>query len=166
MSSTSLYKMQDNFDAIIVLGNSTREEEIDGIMKNRLEKALEIYGKNQKTKIILSGGKEEKGISEAQKMRRYLEKWGLTEEIFILEEQSRNTFENLKNSKEIIIKHQFKNIALITSDYHLKRASMIAKSLDINISAISAPTPKNKKISAPMKEFFKKIFDYLRIKIQ
>ncbi|PIU99323.1 hypothetical protein COS59_00415 [Candidatus Wolfebacteria bacterium CG03_land_8_20_14_0_80_36_15] len=55
---------------------------------------------------------------------------------------------------------------MITSDYHLKRASMIAKSLDINISAISAPTPKNKKISAPMKEFFKKIFDYLRIKIQ
>ncbi|PIU99324.1 YdcF family protein, partial [Candidatus Wolfebacteria bacterium CG03_land_8_20_14_0_80_36_15] len=86
------------YDAIIVLGNSTRGEEIGGIMKNRLEKALEIYGKNQKTKIILSGGKEEKGISEAQKMRRYLEKWGLTEEIFILEEQSRNTFENLKNS--------------------------------------------------------------------
>ena len=156
--------MQDNFDAIIVLGNSTRGEEIGGIMKNRLEKALEIYGSNQKTKIILSGGKREKGVSEAQKMKRYLKERSLAEEIFILEEQSRNTFENLKNSKEIIIKHQFKNIALITSDYHLKRASMIAKSLDINISAISAPAPK--KTAAPIKEFFKKIFDYLRIKIQ
>lgn len=159
--------MQNNFDAIIVLGYRQKSREINLILKNRLDKAIEILGSNREAKIILSGGKVcLKEFSEAELMANYLKDRGIETKNIILEDESKDTLQSIKNSKKIIDKYQFKDIALITSDYHLKRASMIAKSLGINISAISAPALKNKKTIAPIKEFFKKIFDYLRIKFR
>jgi uncharacterized SAM-binding protein YcdF (DUF218 family) len=134
-------------------------------MKTRLDKALEIYTKNPEVKIILSGGKKQQGISEAQKMKEYLKEKGLIEKSLILEERSQDTLQNIKYSKEIIEKNQFKNVALVTSDYHLKRALMIGKFLGLNLTGFIAISPEKKKINT-FKEFFKIIFDYIRIKLR
>jgi len=157
--------MQNNFEAIVVLGYGQKEKQIDEILKNRLEKALEIFQENKEAKIILSGGKVlSKDFSEAEIMAEFLKERGVPETSIILEDKSRNTFENLINLKEIIKEKGFQKVALITSDYHLKRVEMIAK--NINLKIFGFPSFSKKDIKFRFKklitEFFKKIFDYLR----
>ena len=56
-------------------------------------------------------------------MRRYLISKGIPESDIILEDRSATTFENLKNSKDIIDSTEGrKYIALVTSNYHVYRA--------------------------------------------
>ncbi|MFA5386241.1 MAG: YdcF family protein [Candidatus Paceibacterota bacterium] len=160
--------MENNFDAIIVLGHGQRERKIGEILKNRLDKAFEISQENKEAMIILSGGKVySNDFSEAEIMAGFLEKRGIAKESFILEDRSKNTFENLINSKKIVEEYGFERIALITSDYHLKRVKMIAKMIGLNISGFSAISKKNVGFifKKSMTEFFKIIFDYLRVKI-
>jgi len=160
--------MQNNFDAIIVLGHGQKNREINPILKNRLDKAVEIFESNREAKIILSGGKNHsKEFSEAELMADYLENKAVKRENLILEDKSKNTFENFVFSKKIIEQYGFKNIALVTSDYHIKRVQMIAKKMSLDVLSFPAFSSKDKKfkIIELTKEFFKTIFDFVRISI-
>lgn len=67
-------------------------------------------------------------------MKRYLLKKGVKEEYIIKEDESKNTMENLKNSKMIMDKKGFKKAIVVSNSYHLKRASLMAKKLGIDSS--------------------------------
>jgi len=158
--------MQNKFDAIIVLGHGQKKREIGEVLKNRLDKVFELFQENKEAKIILSGGKVySKEFSEAEIMEEFLEKRGVMKESIILDDKSKNTFENLINSKKIAEERGFKKIALITSDYHLKRVRMIAKNIGLDIFGFSAFSRKDIRFKKSIIEFLKTILDYLRIKI-
>ena len=52
-------------------------------------------------------------------MKRYLEGKGVPPDRLLLEDQSRNTAENIANSKGILLKRNWEQIHLITHDYHM-----------------------------------------------
>ncbi|MDV4149480.1 YdcF family protein [Clostridium sp. AL.422] len=120
---------------IIVLGAGVKGETPSLTLVQRLDQVLEYVDiQNNKVKIIVSGGQGNgENISEAEAMKRYLLEKGLKEEI-IMEDQSRNTVENLRYSKDIIEKESNRKIkdldvTIITSDFHALRANLIANSL-------------------------------------
>lgn len=155
--------MKNNFDAVIILGHGQKKREIGEILKNRLDKAFEVFQENKEAKMILSGGKNySKDFSEAEIMSKYLESRGVEKGKIILEDKSRDTIQNLRNSKVIIEQNNFRNIALVTSDFHLKRAEMIAKNLGLDVVGISAVTSKYKKLTFLVSEFFKTIHNFFQ----
>ncbi|XZH18421.1 YdcF family protein (plasmid) [Clostridium perfringens] len=80
-------------------------------IKKRLDKAIVWYEKfNKKPIFIVSGsqGKDEI-VSEAWAMKKYLINNGINEKNIIMEDKSTTTLENLKYSKDIMIK-KIKNI--------------------------------------------------------
>ena len=85
----------------------------------RLQKELDIP-------IILSGGKvfEDTG-READIEKRIFEGMGVNSQALILENQSRNTVENVQNSKVIMEEYNFTKPLVITSGFHLPRAMEI-----------------------------------------
>lgn len=129
------------YDVIIVLGagliNGTRPCRT---LVNRLNRAIEIYNiDNNKPYIIVSGGKgSDEKISEAEAMKNYLIEKGIEENKIILEEQSTNTYENFKYSKEKLkdIEDNDMKIAFVSSDFHIYRASLYAKQVGLDIDAI------------------------------
>ncbi|MCD6094578.1 YdcF family protein [bacterium] len=92
--------------------------------------------KGQPFKIIISGrdplNPEKK---EAEEIKTFLVERGITPQNIILENNSRNTKENAKNTKAIVGDEPF---FLVTSAYHLPRAMEIFKK--IKTTPIPAPT--------------------------
>ncbi|AOR23578.1 YdcF family protein [Clostridium taeniosporum] len=126
---------KENTDYILVLGAGLNNgNQINYILKSRLDSVLECVNEfNNHGYIVVSGGKgNDERISEAEAMKRYLVEQGIPEEKILMEDKSKNTFENLKFSKRIIENHSKQNIGnlsvkIVTTDFHGFRSNILAK---------------------------------------
>ena len=117
---------------IVVLGGSfnsgLQSKERNEVSLNssaeRLTKVLEIYNKNPKLLILFSGFSGElklQGWSESDMAKKFFLEQGVRSENLIFENKSRNTFENIIYSKDII-KTNKGTWGLITSASHMPRS--------------------------------------------
>jgi len=106
----------------------------------RLTKALEIYRKNPRVIILFSGGSgsliKHRGWNESDNAKKFFMDQGVREENLLFENQSRNTFENVKFSK-IILEDKKGYWGLITSASHMARSFMVFKRNGIILEPIS-----------------------------
>jgi len=105
----------------------------------RLTKAVEIYRKNPRIIILFSGfsvSLNPEGWSESDTARKFFIDQGVREENLIFENQSRNTFENVKFSKKIL-EDKKGNWGLITSASHMARSFMVFKKNGLILEPIS-----------------------------
>lgn len=120
-------KGDDNLDYIIVLGAKVSESGPSSILAARLNAAIRYLEENAETTVIVSGGQgSNEPFSEAEGMRDYLIKKGISEDRIILEPESFNTKENIVNSMELIGNHDAK-VGIATSNFHVYRACKIAE---------------------------------------
>ena len=95
----------------------------------RVKKAYQLLNKNKIQKLILSGGYTSEKfpkISEADLFFKFLTKKSINKKQLIMEKNSIETIGNAVYSKKIILKQKLpKKIALITSNYHMKKALMV-----------------------------------------
>ncbi|WP_020615525.1 YdcF family protein [Paenibacillus daejeonensis] len=152
----------DQLEAVqfaVVLGAGLEGEQVSKTLKRRLDSAIEVLQTNSHLQVVVSGGKSlGASISEAEAMSRYLVSEGISTERIILEDTSTNTEENLSFSKSIIA-HEIDDsgmptIAIITSDYHMLRAKMIAKQLHLEPVGVSSKTPTTIRINYMLREYF------------
>ncbi len=118
------------YDVALVLGCSDYD-----IMKHRVDEAIKLYRRGLFKKIVLTGGvgyfSTKRHSSEASIMKDYMIINGVLEEDILVEDCSRDTYENVKNSVKII-ENEFNksaNVILITSSFHIKRAKAILDKL-------------------------------------
>ena len=152
---------RDTCDYLMVLGGNVIGADTPSPQLLERMKAAEAYLKeNTDCFIVPCGGCFRQGQkkSEAAIIASYLVEQGIDESRIILEDKSTTTVENFKFAKEIIENHSGKNadevrIAFLSSDYHIHRASVIAKRCGINnIGRVSAPTP-NEAFSRYVREY-------------
>jgi uncharacterized SAM-binding protein YcdF (DUF218 family) len=132
----------NDLDYIIVLGARVKGEQMTLALRYRVEAALEYLKNNQHTKIIVSGGQGPgEDITEAEAMARFLLTHGIEEERIIKEGLSTTTYENLSFSKQFTEEDSL--VAIVSNDFHLFRASMIAERLGFyKVYTIPGKTPK------------------------
>jgi uncharacterized SAM-binding protein YcdF (DUF218 family) len=117
---------------VVVLGGSfetgLESKERNQVFLNssgeRLTKALEIYKKNPRILILFSGFSNSikpEGWSESDMAKKFFLDQGVRVDNLILENQSRNTFENIKYSKDIITNYKG-TWGLVTSANHMPRS--------------------------------------------
>ena len=135
-------------DFLIVLGCGLRA---DGsptpLLRGRLDRALGFYEK-QKTQtgkeltFIASGGRgPDEPVPESAAMKRYLMEHGVPEEQIIEEDQSTDTFENMKLSKEKIwAADPGGKIAFATTNYHVFRSGLFARRVKMRAVGMGAKT--------------------------
>lgn len=92
-------------------------------------------------------------------MKNYLIENGIEEDNILIEDKSKNTYENIKFSSNII-NNKIKNakIALSTTNYHVFRAGNIASSQNISVEGIGAKTKTYFGINAFIREFIATLF--------
>lgn len=104
-----------------------------------------ILWKKEKIPLLVSGGQGyiNSGPSEAEIMADILKKWGVPQEDIIIESQSRNTYENAQYCSQILLKNHWNAFYLVTSEVHLRRATMNFQFFlpDANVIPISAHPP-------------------------
>ena len=132
---------------VIVLGGSfnsgleskERNEVSLNSSAERLTKALEIYKKNPRLIILFSGFSGElkpQGWSESDMAKKFFLDQGVRFENLIFENQSRNTFENIKYSKDIIANYKG-TWGLITSASHMPRSFFTFKKQGLILEPIN-----------------------------
>lgn len=127
---------------LIVLGCKVRDGEPSGMLRRRLDASYDFLSENSGAVAVLSGGQgSDEIISEAQCMKNYLVKKGISPERLYMEDKSSSTEENLKFSSELIERERLGGeITIVTDGYHQLRAELIAGKFDIEPYNISAPT--------------------------
>jgi uncharacterized SAM-binding protein YcdF (DUF218 family) len=143
---TSKYPVQQ-LTGVIVLGGSfnsgfeskERNEVSLNSSSERLTKALEIYKKNPRILILYSGFSGElkpQGWSESDMAKKFFLDQGVKIDNLIFENQSRNTFENIKYSKDIIANYKG-TWGLITSANHMPRSFFTFKKQGLILEPIN-----------------------------
>ena len=143
----------------VVLGAAVREDgTASRIMRQRLVAAMEFLERNPKALVILSGGQgDNEPESEAQCMYDTLLEMGADQDRLLLEPESHTTRENLKNSMRIIEEQggTKKPVAIITSEFHQRRAAYIGTSLGMETCPVSGNTDQwFYRINYTMREVF------------
>ncbi len=129
-----VYLKNTKYDLAIVLGGMGRIDERQnkfdfGQSGDRLFQTLELYYKKRVNKILISGGSgsiSKPNHREAIYIKKYLETILIPDSNIIIENKSKNTYENAVFSKQILDSLQFNgSILLVTSSYHMKRSLAI-----------------------------------------
>lgn len=126
---------------VIVLGCSVYGENPSAMLYARIKAAGEYLNENPDSVAILSGGQGSgEKITEAQCMYNVLtEKFGIEPDRLYLEDKSTNTTSNIINSKKIIEENNLStDVAVASSDFHLKRAKMICKENGLSAHTITS----------------------------
>lgn len=93
---------------------------------NRFMNAFELYKTGKVKKLLLSGGSGallQNNPSEAVEVKNYLIRLGVEESDIIIEDQSKNTYENALFTKQILEKeYPNASLLLMTSAWHMPRA--------------------------------------------
>ena len=132
---------------VIILGgpfdleseSKERNEVLLNSSAERLTKALEIYKKNPRLLILFSGASNKIkpiGWSESDMAKKFFLEQGVRSENLIFENKSRNTFENIIYSKDII-KNNKGTWGFVTSAYHIPRSYFAFKKQGLVLEPIS-----------------------------
>ena len=158
----------EEVDYMIVLGAGLRGEDVSPTLKARLDQAIAYYNLHPKTRIIVSGGQgPDEVISEAEAMRKYLEEMGILRESIIKEDRSTTTLENIAFSKEILMTREetVESVLIITHDYHLFRAQMLAYFMGLESIGLSAESSLLGRINYLIREYPTMIIDFFRVNV-
>lgn len=131
-------------DYVIVLGAKVNGTMPSRSMLERLHAAQDYLQTYPEAVAIVSGGQgDDEGVSEAEAMRTWLMAQGIPPERVLTEDQSETTRENLENSFEIIRRNggdPSDGVAIVTSEYHLYRAKLMALALGAKPFGVAAKT--------------------------
>ncbi|MHC8517449.1 YdcF family protein [Sporosarcina sp. ITBMC105] len=136
----------------IILGAKVNGKTPSLSLRYRLESAVAYAHAHPHVTFILSGGQgPDEDISEAEAMWNYMVEHGIDEDRLVLESTSTSTYENLVNTKKLL-PEGVHEVTIITSDYHIARARMIAKKLDLETDVVAAKTPASVKAQQQFRE--------------
>lgn len=108
---------------------------------DRLLHAARLYHAGRAPRVILAGGNvfPQPGIEEESfYAAKLLEEWGVPASAILIEDQSRNTYQNAVNTKKLVDKNGIGKVLLVTSAIHMPRALAVFRSNGID--ALPAPT--------------------------
>lgn len=122
--------------------------ELSPLLKSRVDVALDFahkqISKNGKHPLlIMSGGQgPDESIPESKAMCDYAITTGYPKDLIVAEDQSKNTYQNMAYSKEILKQQKIPlhQGIFATSDYHVFRAAGYARLAGQNIDGIGART--------------------------
>jgi uncharacterized SAM-binding protein YcdF (DUF218 family) len=146
-----------NCEYIVVLGAKVNGTSPSLSLSDRIRAAEHYLKAHPDTIAVLSGGQgEDEGISEAQCMFDELTARGIESNRLWLEDKATSTWENLHFTLDLIEENtgiRPEKIGILSSEYHLFRASLFADESGVESVGIPAPTSRlSQKINHFMRE--------------
>lgn len=146
---TSISAAKTHDVGIILTGGTTNDNKLPkeniflGKSADRIGQALELYKRGKIKQILISGGEisimGKSHKREVEEIAKYLIISGVPKENIFLETYSQNTRENALNCSKILKKHFSKqSYLLITSGFHLRRASACFEKVGIKVDTFGA----------------------------
>jgi uncharacterized SAM-binding protein YcdF (DUF218 family) len=130
-------------DVMIVLGYPAKNDgSMSPILRERINKAADLYHAGIAEVVICSGAAVANHHVEANVMARSLVELGVNCSQIIRETKARGTYENLVKSREIMYERGLEKAVIVTSPWHLRKASSYAFRLEIEHTLEDSKVPK------------------------
>lgn len=134
-------------EVMVIFGCKVEPDGPSILLQDRLDTALDYLEEHPDMLVVVSGGKgDDEHQSEAQAMSDYLTEHGVNPEQIVLEDQSRNTWQNVNNTLALFRSGELEEgagkVLLVSSDFHLTRIQMLwerAAGGTHTISTLAAP---------------------------
>ena len=145
-------------DYVIVLGAGINGMSPSLSLQERLEAALDYLNTYPDSIAIVSGSQgPDEPMPEAQVMYTWLVNHGVAPERVIQETEADNTRQNLENSFAIMEQNGSNpadGVAIVTSEYHLYRAKLMAEALGAKPLGVAAQSRIDLKLNYFIREAF------------
>lgn len=129
---------------LIVLGTKVNGTEPSPMLRQRLDAAVAYLNTYPDAKAIVTGGYgDEENLSEAECMYNYLTAAGVAPDRIQQEDRASNTIENLRNTLALLETEtgtKPTHVTILSSEFHLYRAGLMARDLGLEASLIPAKT--------------------------
>lgn len=133
-----------NSDYVIVLGAGVKGTEPSQILRDRINQAYEYLTAHPDVICIATGGKGDgENISEAQCIYDHLMAMGIDGSRIWLEDRATSTIENFRYSIALIEEKTGtvpEHVTVLSNEFHLYRASRMAKDCGLRADFVAAPT--------------------------
>ena len=129
-------KVEGDYDCIIVLGAGVRKDGTPTpMLKDRLDKGIELYKNGAAPKIIMSGDHGQKRYDEVNAMKKYAIQEGVPSEDIFMDHAGFSTYESIYRERDVF---EVKKAIIVTQKYHMYRALYIAKKLGLESVGVTA----------------------------
>lgn len=152
-------------DYLILLGAGVDGDTPSPILQDRINQAYSYLTEHPDTICIVTGGKgDDENLSEAQCMFNHLTAMGIQGGRIWMEDQATSTVENFEYSLQLLQKKTGsipENLGVMSNEFHLFRAKLIAKSNGLDPIFVAAPTSQMMvRINYTVREIFA-LWNYL-----
>jgi len=129
-------------EAIVVFAGGVGESGKPIGFQERVTQAVDLYKAGYAPKLIFSSGYVFT-LREAEVMKAVAIDQGVPADAILLEEAAKNTHDNVRLSKQILDEHGWDRILLVSSPYHMRRATLTWQKLAPGVEVIPAPVPQS-----------------------
>lgn len=143
--------------ALVVLGAAVWDRERPSpTLRRRTAHAAELYRSGRADLIIGSGGLGRFPPTEAEMIGRLLAEAGVPQTVFLREDSSHTTLENILFSARLLRARGIDRVVVVSDKYHLPRAVMCFRALGF---AATGSGPDRADSGTPLRKW---IYSYLR----
>ncbi len=132
---------------MVILGCQVKPWGPSILLQDRIDKAADYLKTHPDVTVVASGGQgPDEYISEAQAICDALVEQGIAADRILLEDQSFNTIQNLRNSMELLEQKGYEtdqDMIVVSNGFHLTRVRMLWTRIrgdDDNLSTLAAPS--------------------------
>lgn len=140
-----------NADAIVVLGAAQYQGRPSPIYLARLEHALQLYRDGVAPLLVVTGGRGVPGErwTEGAAGRRWAQQHGVPANRILVEESSRNTYQNLIGVAGLLRPRGLDQVVLVSDPFHMFRA--MAQAREVGLRPHPSPTRSSPISASPAK---------------
>lgn len=152
-------------DCILVLGAGLKPDGTPNhMLKDRLDKGIELYRLGVAPKILLSGDNGQQEYDEVNAMKEYVLNEGVPSEDIFMDHAGFSTYESMYRARDIFL---VKKAIIITQRYHQYRALYTARGLGIEgWGVISEPRTYSGQTYREVREILARDKDFLKVFFQ
>ena len=135
---------EESCDYLVVLGAKVRQDRPSLSLQNRIDAAYDYLTEHPDVIAVVTGGQgEDEPTTEAQCMYDHLTQMGIDPDRIWMEDKATSTWENLHFSLDLIEEKTGTRpgkLGVLSSEYHLFRASLFAKAAGVEFVGVPAET--------------------------
>ena len=145
VAGTQMKKLENHEIGVVLSGMAEYNKDLKVLSArrgiDRIWQTISLYKNGKIKKILISGDSGyviRKGLHEADQLKEVLVKWGIPAEDIIVENKSKNTYENAQFTCNLLRQYKYKKkFLLITSALHMPRAAACFKKQNLEFDVFT-----------------------------
>jgi uncharacterized SAM-binding protein YcdF (DUF218 family) len=126
-------------DAVVVFGARTyKDGRLSDALQDRIRTACDLYRDGLAKRLVLSGGKGDGPVTEAEAMRNYALKHGVRAEDIFIDNQGVNTEATVRNTTPLFEQWHAKRVLAVSHFYHLPRVKLAYQRAGVDVCTVPA----------------------------